>query len=185
MANNNKNSILNAIYNVGTVQVLEGTMDTPIRVLVCGKTINITYGKNVKQITSIKINGEYYSTSAISSKADACQKVSMWLSDEDKAANNVSFSKDYLYLNGNKVAIFDLIKDIEDYNVFYSILSDNKLNGSDWQIEIANKVQEWLRDGGLQLWLEYRYYVEHSETIDETCLNVDDDESDLKYPVGI
>ena len=40
-------------------------------------------------------------------------------------------------------------------------------NGEDWQVETAEKIKDYMKNGGLIKWLEYQYEKEYNETVDE------------------
>lgn len=87
--------------------------------------------------------------------------------DTIKSDNTVLFSKnDTVSINGERYRMFDVVKDM-DYNRICEIVGDYKMNGEDWQVEVANKITEWLKNGGLSLWLEYQYYKYYNEFVDD------------------
>ena len=82
--------------------------------------------------------------------------------------NTVVFSKDNetISINGNRYNVFDLIKDI-DFKTLNDMIGNYLTNGEDWQVETAEKIKDYMKNGGLIKWLEYQYEKEYNETVDE------------------
>ena len=68
--------------------------------------------------------------------------------------------------NENVTKMLDVVKDME-YNRICALIGDYKMNGEEWQVELANKITEWFKNGGLIQWLEYQYQKEYGVTVDE------------------
>lgn len=91
-----------------------------------------------------------------------------------KQGNSVTFnSKGFVYINGNKHAIFDVIKDMEMWQI-YDILNQYLNHGEDWQRDLAIKIRDYIKAQGFIEWLEYQYEKEYNETVDEYMARVED-----------
>lgn len=82
--------------------------------------------------------------------------------------NTTVFSKDgeTVSINGNRYSLFDIVKDM-DMVTLSDMISNYIEYGTDWQIEFANKIRNFLKQGGYIQWLEYQYQLEYGETVDE------------------
>lgn len=82
--------------------------------------------------------------------------------------NTTVFSKDgeTVSINGNRYRVFDIIKDI-DFKTLNDMIGNYLTNGEDWQVETAQKIKDYMKNGGLVEWLEYQYEKEYNETVDE------------------
>lgn len=82
--------------------------------------------------------------------------------------NTTVFNKDgeTVSINGNRYSIFDLIKGY-DMHTLSDMLCEYIEYGQDWQVDFANKVRAYLKNGGYVQWLEYQYELEYGETVDE------------------
>lgn len=82
--------------------------------------------------------------------------------------NTTIFSKDgeTVSINGNRYNLFDIVKDM-DMVTLSDMISNYIEYGTDWQIEFANKIRNFLKQGGYVQWLEYQYQLEYGETVDE------------------
>ena len=128
-----------------------------------GLACQVTYGKNPKQITSIMVNGKKISTSSWSGQ-DIDNKIKA-LACGETLENNVSFKGDSVYLNGNRYAILDLIKDIE-YNRLIELLAENK----ETHANEVNAIKDWLKNN---FWL---YLFEQKKAMgDETQEELQED----------
>jgi predicted nucleotide-binding protein (sugar kinase/HSP70/actin superfamily) len=93
-----------------------------------------------------------------------------------KQDNSVTFnSKGFVYINGNKHAIFDVIKDMEMWQI-YDILNQYLNHGEEWQRDLAIKIRDYIKAQGFIEWLEYQYEKEYGETVDEYMARVEDEE---------
>ena len=93
-----------------------------------------------------------------------------------KQDNSVTFnSKGFVYINGNKHAIFDVIKDMEMWQI-YDILNQYLNHGEEWQRDLAIKIRDYIKAQGFIQWLEYKYEKEYGETVDEYMARVEDEE---------
>jgi predicted nucleotide-binding protein (sugar kinase/HSP70/actin superfamily) len=93
-----------------------------------------------------------------------------------KQDNSVTFnSKGFVYINGNKHAIFDVIKDMEMWQI-YDILNQYLNHGEEWQRDLAIKIRDYIKAQGFIQWLEYQYEKEYGETVDEYMARVEDEE---------
>ena len=82
--------------------------------------------------------------------------------------NTTVFSKDgeTVSINGNRYNLFDIIKDM-DMVTLSDMISNYIEYGADWQIDFANKVRAYLKNGGYVKWFLYQYELEYGETVDE------------------
>ena len=82
--------------------------------------------------------------------------------------NTCVFNKDgeTVSINGNRYSIFDIVKDV-DFKTLNDMLSDYLTNGEEWQVETAEKIKDYMKNGGYIKWLEYQYELEYGETVDE------------------
>lgn len=84
------------------------------------------------------------------------------------AENTVMFNRDgeTVSINGNRYNIFDIVKDV-DFKTLNDMIGDYLTNGEDWQIEVATKIKNYMKNGGYILWLEYQYEKLNGESLDE------------------
>ena len=82
--------------------------------------------------------------------------------------NTCVFNKDgeTVSINGNRYNLFDIVKDM-DMVTLSDMISNYIEYGQDWQIDFANKIRNFLKNGGYVQWLEYQYELEYGETVDE------------------
>ena len=82
--------------------------------------------------------------------------------------NTVVFNKDgeTVSINGNRYQIFDIVKDV-DFKTLNDMIGNYLTNGEDWQVETAEKIRSYMKNGGFIQWLEYQYELEYGETVDE------------------
>lgn len=82
--------------------------------------------------------------------------------------NTCVFNKDgaTVSINGNRYSLFDIVKDM-DMHTLSDMISNYIEYGQDWQIEFANKIRNFLKQGGYIMWLEYQYQLEYGESVDE------------------
>lgn len=80
-------------------------------------------------------------------------------------ANTTVFNVDgeTVSINGNRYSIFDIVKDV-DFKTLNDLIADYLTNGEDWQVETAEKIKNYMKNGGYVLWLEYQYQKEYGET---------------------
>ena len=83
----------------------------------------------------------------------------------DAPANTTVFNVDgeTVSINGNRYSIFDIVKDV-DFKTLNDLIADYLTNGEDWQVETAEKIKNYMKNGGYVLWLEYQYQKEYGET---------------------
>ena len=122
---------------------------------------------NQKTIHVAVINGKRYTCLAQYTKQGLDDFFKSIVNGEVKQDNTVVIKNNgSISLNGVRYDMLDVVKDME-YSRICALIGDYKMNGEEWQVELANKITEWFKNGGLIQWLEYQYQKEYGVTVDE------------------
>ena len=82
--------------------------------------------------------------------------------------NTCVFNKDgeTVSINGNRYSLFDIVKDM-DMHTLSDTISQYLEYGEDWQIDFANKIRNYMKNGGYIKWLLYQYECEYGESVEQ------------------
>lgn len=158
MANKNLNKLqtLSAQYNVPfqalytKEAIAKGNLQVVHKALINGKQVNC-----LQQMNNTDLENLFKNASCGHDRIHAPENTVIFEKNDDKVS-----------INGNRYRIFDIIKDV-DFKTLNDMLGDYLTNGEEWQVATAQKIKDYMKNGGLVEWLEYQYEKEYGETVDE------------------
>ena len=158
MANKNLNKLqtLSAKYKVPfqalntTEAIAKGNLEVVHKALINGKQVNC-----LQQMNNTDLENLFKNASCGHDRIHAPENTVIFEKNDDKVS-----------INGSRYRIFDIIKDV-DFKTLNDMIGDYLTNGEEWQVETAQKIKDYMKNGGLVEWLEYQYEKEYGETVDE------------------
>lgn len=158
MANKNLNKLqnLSAQYNVPFQAlytkdaIAKGNLQVVHKALINGKQVNC-----LQQMNNADLENLFKNASCGHDRIHAPENTVIFEKNDDKVS-----------INGSRYRIFDIIKDV-DFRTLNDMIGDYLTNGEEWQIVTAQKIKDYMKNGGLVEWLEYQYEKEYGETVDE------------------
>ena len=157
MANKNLNKLqtLSAKYNVPfqalytTEAIAKGNLQVVHKALINGKQVNC-----LQQYNNTDLENLFKNAACGHDRIHAPENTVIFEKNDDKVS-----------INGSRYRIFDIIKDV-DFKTLNDMLGNYITNGEEWQVETAQKIKDYMKNGGLVEWLEYQYEKEQPERTD-------------------
>ena len=158
MANKNLNKLqtLSAKYNVPFQAlytkdaIAKGNLEVVHKALINGKQVNC-----LQQMNNADLENLFKNASCGHDRIHAPENTVIFEKNDDKVS-----------INGSRYRIFDIIKDV-DFRTLNDMIGNYITNGEEWQIATAQKIKDYMKNGGMVEWLEYQYEKEYGETVDE------------------